>query len=172
MEVRHKDQSEASSWPDFSRWNLVSISSLVASASMSSQFSACVSGIFRIYYTHVSQTDPDVAYNYKGVVAWASSLEKGSGIVIASLPIMPRLVKWLRDEKLTITGSSRSFGSFNSTKLRRLKPASNDPHSLIHAPASIAGRSLNLQEPWIPLEDEQPKSLRADERHSIPISDM
>ena len=130
---------------------------------MSSQFSACISGAFRIYYTHVYQTDPDVAYNYKGL-AWASSLETGSGIVIASLPVMPRLVKWLKDEKPTATGSFGSFGSFYSSKLRRLKPASNDPRFLIHDPASIAGRSSNLQETWIPLEDEQPKSLRADER--------
>ena len=163
MEVRHKDQAETSSWPGFSRWNYVSTSSLVASASMSSQFSACISGAFRIYYTHVYQTDPDVAYNYKGL-AWATSLETGSGIVIASLPVMPRLVKWLKDEKPTVTGSLGSFGSFYSSKLRRLKPASNDPHFLIRDPASIAGRSLNLQETWIPLEDEQPKSLRADER--------
>ena len=157
MEVGHKDQAETSSWPGFSRWNHVSTSSLVASASMSSQFSACISGAFRIYYTHVWQSSPDVAYNYKGL-AWATSLETGSGIVIASLPVMPRLVKWLKDEKPTVTGS------FYSSKLRRLKPASNDPHFLTRDPASIAGRSSNLQETWIPLEDEQPKSLRADER--------
>ena len=170
MVVRHKDQAETSSWPGSSRWNYVSTSSLVASASMSSQCRACISGAFRIYYTHVSQTDPDVAYSYKGL-AWATSLETASGIVIASLPVMPRLVKWLKDEKLAVTGSSRSFGSSYSSKLRRLKPASNDLHFLIHDPASIAGRSLNLQETWIPLEDEQPKSLRTEERPSLPISE-
>ena len=79
---------------------------------------------------------------------------------------MPRLVKWLKDEKLALTGSSYS------SKLRRLKPASNDPYFLILDPAFIAGRSLNLQETWIPLEDEQPKSLRAEERPSVPISDI
>ena len=154
MEVRHKDQAETSSWPGFSRWNHVSTSSLVALASMGLQFSACISSSLRIYYTHVSQTYPDVAYNDKGLT-WATSLETGSGIVIASLPVMPRLVKWLKDEKPTVTGASGSFGSFSSSKLRRLKPASNDPHFLIRDPAFIAGRSSNLQETWIPLEDEQ-----------------
>lgn len=138
---------------------------------MSSQCRACISGAFRIYYTHVSQTDPDVAYNYKGL-AWTTSLETGSGIVIASRPVMPRLVKWLKDEKLAVTGSSRSCGSFYSSKPLRFKPASNDPHFLIHDPASKAGRSLNLQETWIPLEDEQPRSLRAEKRPSVPISDI
>ena len=82
---------------------------------------------------------------------------------------MSRLAKWLRDRKQPVTASSRSY---YPTKLRDTTQASNDPHSLMQDPASIAGLSSSFQGTWIPLEDEQRRSSGAVERASVPISEL
>ena len=138
--------------------------------------SACISGILRIYYTIINQQSRDVSWNYKGI-AWASSLETGSGIVIASLPVLPRLVKWVREKRKTgTTGSSwfskssRSYSSLNG-KPQRLRSESTEPSSRVHGPAALKRNPSDFNGDWIPLQDEQLKAVRVEARAAVPISE-
>ena len=173
MEARDEDSAATPSGYDLRRRNTVSLNSTPTRPyERADRFSACISGVLRIYYTVINQESPDVTWNYKGV-AWATSLETGSGIVIASLPVMPRLVMWLWDRDNTGIGSSRfpkSSRSYHSNKLRRLGSESTNPPSLVHNPASNVRRLSNSQGIWIPLQDEPSKSVRVDERAARPTS--